>query len=647
MIAVLMKPGFLVILGLIAAACALTVAAVAEAKPYLGPAALLVSGDGQTLYVANRDGRGIACVDPVAGKVSRQIAVPGKPTGLALSPDGRMLIATCAAPNSIICLIDSDSGETVRRIHAGHTAMGPAVGPDGKRLYVCNCFDHDVSVIDLAAGKETTRVAAIREPVAAAVTPDGRSVLVINHLPADRANSFYVAAEVTVIDTATNQTTTIRLPNGSTSVRGLCLSADGRLALVTHVLSNYELVPSQVEAGWTNTNVVSVIDTSEKKFVNTVALDDMYLGAANPWAVACTDDGRWICVAHAGTHELSVIDAPGLLARLGITAGPETLAGQGPRGLYASPTVNGIPSGMGILDGLRRRIQLAGKGPRGLAVAGSNVYVADYFSDALEVIDLRAETSRRPNDSGTVPIFAERKWDGPPRKPKTIALGPTPRADLRRRGEMLFHDATICYQHWQSCASCHPDARSDVLNWDLRNDGVGNPKNTKSMLLAHRTPPAMATGIRPTAEAAVRAGIRHTLFTEQPESVAVAIDAYLRGLRPVPSPRLEHGRLSPAARRGKKLFQSDAIACHRCHPAPTYTDRQLHDVGTRAPYDVARCFDTPTLIEVWRTAPYLHDGRYTTIEELIVKGRHGLEGGRFEKLTRQQIKDLVEFVLSL
>ena len=30
-------------------------------------------------------------------------------------------------------------------------------------------------------------------------------------------------------------------------------------------------------------------------------------------------------------------------------------------------------------------------------------------------------------------------------------------------------------------------------------------------------------------------------------------------------------------------------------------------------------FDTPTLIEVWRTAPYLHDGRYLTIEELIAE----------------------------
>ena len=61
---------------------------------------------------------------------------------------------------------------------------------------------------------------------------------------------------------------------------------------------------------------------------------------------------------------------------------------------------------------------------------------------------------------------------------------------------MLFNDAEICFQHWQSCASCHPDARVDGLNWDLMNDGLGNPKNTRSMLLVHQGGPAMSLGVR-------------------------------------------------------------------------------------------------------------------------------------------------------
>ena len=47
------------------------------------------------------------------------------------------------------------------------------------------------------------------------------------------------------------------------------------------------------------------------------------------------------------------------------------------------------------------------------------------------------------------------------------------------------------------------------------------------------------------------------------------------------------------------------------------------------------------------TAPYLHDGRYTTIKQLLDEGRHGLRGSRRDELTDQQLDDLVEFVLSL
>ena len=64
----------------------------------------------------------------------------------------------------------------------------------------------------------------------------------------------------------------------------------------------------------------------------------------------------------------------------------------------------------------------------------------------------------------------------------------------------------------------------DGLNWDLLNDGIGNPKNCKRLLLAHATPPSMSLAVRPNACVAVRAGIRYSLFTVQPPEVADAMD---------------------------------------------------------------------------------------------------------------------------
>ena len=134
-----------------------------------------------------------------------------------------------------------------------------------------------------------------------------------------------------------------------------------------------------------------------------------------------------------------------------------------------------MPSDLAFLVGIRTRVPLDGAGPRSLAVIGTELFVGDYFSDQIERIDLRARPLR------AVPI----------------ALGPPARMTPARRGEMLFNDATLSFQGWQSCASCHSDdARVDGLNWDLLNDGLGNPKNTKSLVWAHRTPPAMSTGVR-------------------------------------------------------------------------------------------------------------------------------------------------------
>ena len=301
-----------------------------------------------------------------------------------------------------------------------------------------------------------------------------------------------------------------------------------------------------------------------------------------------------------------------------------------------------------VVGSLRQETEVAviGAGPGGYVAA---LRAADLGKE-VALIEERARLGGVCLTEGCIPskalinvveLASDREQSG------TIALGPKPKWSQERRGEFLFNDATNCFQQWQSCASCHPDARADALNWDLTNDGVGNPKNTKSMLLAHRTPPAMVTGVRPNAEAAVRAGIEHILFADLREGDARAIDAYLDSLRPVPSPRLVDRRLSAAAKRGRRLFESPLVGCAGCHPAPLYTDLKRHEMGDPGPYDLTTRFDTPTLIEAWRTAPYLHDGRYTTVKQLLIEGKHGLGGGRLERFSEQDIDDLVEFVLSL
>jgi len=587
-------------------------------KEYLSPLVLVADNEGKKLYVAEATANQIAVFDIAAGKVKKVIPLPDPPSGLALAPSGQILYVTGAVPDGRIHVVNLKTGGIHSILTGGHTPNAPVVSPDGETLYVCNQFNNNVTVIDLESDKELAKVPVPREPIAAAVTPDGKLLFVANLLPAGAADADCVAAEVSIIDTAANKVAAnIQLPNGSTGLRGICISPDGEYAYVTHILARYQLPTTQLERGWMNTNALSIIDVSKRKLFNTVILDDVDLGAANPWGVACTDDGSYICVTHAGTHEVSVIDRTKLHNKL-------TSLAQVVKVYDASLTAANVPNDLAFLVGLRRRLKLAGNGPRGLAIIGTNVYVAEYFTDSIGIVDVNPKTLHRA---------------------RSLALAQEKPLTTVRKGEMLFNNASLCFQNWQSCASCHPGGgRVDALNWDLLNDGIGNPKNTRSLLLAHKTPPAMVTGARPDAETAVRSGIKHIQFAVRPEEDAVAIDEYLKSLKPIPSPYLVKGKLSTSAKRGKKIFAK--AACAECHAGQMYTDMNKYNVETGKSLDKNLAFDTPTLIEVWRTAPYLYDGRAVTIKEVLKKHNPGDKHGVTSNLTENEINDLAEFVLS-
>ncbi len=602
----------------------------------LAPASVVADQAGTHLYVAEAAAPQVAVFDVAAQRVERELATSGPPTGLALSPDGAKLYVTCAGPGGAIDVFDMRQARKTATLRAGHTPMSPVLSPDGRTLYACNRFASSVSVIDTESGKQDAEIRVVREPVAAALTPDGKRLLVANHLPAGPADGDRTAAVVSVIDAASRQTAgVIQLPSGSTGLRGICVSPDGKHAYVTHVLARYQLPTTQLERGWMNTNALSIIDVAESRLLNTVLLDDVDLGAANPWGVACTADGRWLCVAHAGTHEISVIDRAALHQRLAKVAVGERVS-------EVSAAAADVPTDLSFLHGIRRRVPLAGKGPRDVAIAGTKLYAAEYFTDSLGVIELGAAGGVR--DGNLAPAMTAPATAPAEPEAESVALGEKRAMSAARRGELLFNDATICFQHWQSCASCHPDGRADGLNWDLLNDGMGNAKNTKSMLKAHETPPAMAHGVRADAETAVRAGVKHILLAVRPEEEAEALDAYLRSLEPVPSPYLRDGQLSAAAQRGRAVFES--AGCAKCHVTSLYTDCRTYDVGTGLAQDRERGFDTPTLVEVWRTAPYLHDGRAATMEDVLRRCNHGDRHGQTSSLSADDLAALVEFVLS-
>ena len=92
--------------------------------------------------------------------------------------------------------------------------------------------------------------------------------------------------------------------------------------------------------------------------------------------------------------------------------------------------------------------------------------------------------------------------------------------------------------------------------------------------------------------------------------------------------------------RGETLFAANG--CTSCHPAPLFTDRRKHDVGTGTPLErKGNAFDTPSLRGLFDTAPYFHDGSAAT--QLDVLARHG----NTAHLSAAEREDLAAFLLSI
>ena len=594
-------------------------AAVAEPHGYSSPQAIVADREGKMLYLGEKTARKIARVSPRSGQVEKRYSLPAEPNGLALSRDGKKLYATVEEPAGRVYVLDADSGEILQTIQTGHTPMAPTLSPDEKTLYVCNRFNNHVAVIDLATGETRKTIPVVREPVALALTRDGRFLFVANHLPTGAANVDHMTSVINVIDTGKQAVVkSIPLPNGAIDLREMTLSPDGKHLYVPSIFARFLVPTTQIERGWINTHALNILDVQRQKLLHTVLLDDIDRGAANPWGVACSPDNKYLVVAHSATHEISIIDRAALMEKLADV--PEHDASREFEGRADNPMNN-----LSFLYDIRRRVPLKGNGPRNVVVLKNRAYVTEYFSGSLGVVSL--DPAIRNNV-------------------RSVVLGPQKPMDAVRKGEMYFHDAALCFQQWQSCATCHPDVRTDAVNWDLLNDGIGNPKSTKSLLLSHATPPAMITGIRADAETAVRAGIRYIQFAPASEEKALAIDAFLKSLQPIPSPHLVAGKLSEAAQRGRKIFEEEST-CIYCHSGKYFTDMRKYDVGTGTEREQGVKFDTPALIEVWRTAPYLYDGRAATLHDIFRTFNPDDHHGLTSQLTEEELGDLIEYVLSL
>ncbi len=157
------------------------------------------------------------------------------------------------------------------------------------------------------------------------------------------------------------------------------------------------------------------------------------------------------------------------------------------------------------------------------------------------------------------------------------------------------------------------------------------------------------------------------------DGLSKAIAAFVRTLLSGNSPYDKYvagnkNALSASAVRGLKLFFSDRLKCSVCHSGPNFTDEKYHKNGTKidsANPDLGRYlvtnkesdrgkFRTPTLRDISRTSPYMHNGSIKGLNDLIDFYDKGGVPNSYQspvikplRLTKEEKVDLKKFLRSL
>ena len=273
-------------------------------------------------------------------------------------------------------------------------------------------------------------------------------------------------------------------------------------------------------------------------------------------------------------------------------------------------------------------------------------------------------------------------------------------------GKKLFSEKILSKDSSVSCASCHKPAFAfaDTAAFSTGIYGKLTTRNTPSVLNMKNRPyyfwDGRATTLQdqslmpienpnemglPIADAVQRLNqsmeyrqLFKKIFGELPnaKNLAAAIAAFEQTLETVDS-RFDDwsndmGKLTPEEERGRELFVGDKAKCFNCHSMEDFTDDGFKNIGLYNGKDLADAglygitkkeedkgkFKTPGLRNIAVTAPYMHNGRFKTLEQVVsyyntpfmfVDDPVNIDSSLIKplRLTQQEKKALVSFLKTL
>lgn len=574
-----------------------------------------ISPDGRRLLVVNSDNGTVTVVDTEANKALREIKVGEKPEGVTWLGAGPRAAVTVYRENKVV-IFDANEGKVLQSIATAVEPYGIVASKDGSRAWVTNEYPALVTEIDTAEAKVVRTMKT---------GPFVRGIALDSDESRLYVSQFYTAV-LQAVDLKKGEVVDEWKAYASENLaRHVLLHPKRPKAYLSHIRSRVEVADGSGSI-FPHLSVCDLVPPTPKNTKRRVSIAmDTYNGVhvvTNPWEAAISPDGHRLYTIYSGTNEMNINDVVDddykEIERASIVP-----LGQNPRAIRTSPD-------------------------------GKTVYVYNALDFAVSVHDA---TMRK---KASITVCA------PPKSPEWV------------RGKILFNTAQppLTSRRWIACFSCHPDGHSDgrvwqnpeglrktpplfglahthPLHWSADRDEVQDFEYTirgrlmqGAGLLRERIKPK--DGFKPTELEEHTSGRSKDL-----DALAIYTNSFEFTLSPhIPAP----GKLSEAAQRGQKLFASKEVGCATCHSGPYYSDSslkkpfKLHDVGTGGDdksEKIGPKYDTPTLLGVYRSAPYLHHGKAATLMDVLTTTNKQDKHGKTGHLKPAELEDLVEFLKSL
>lgn len=573
-----------------------------------------VHPDGSRLLAVNADNGTVTIVDLKTRKPLHEVKLGDKPEGAAWV--GESLALVTVYRDDVVAFVDTKDGKVVHRLKVEDEPYGVVALKDGSKAYVTLEYPGKVVEIDVASRKITRELLAGDMVRGIALSPDEKRLYV---------TEFYTGALVAidresgkVVDHWQGHTT-------DNLARHVVLHPKRPKAYLSHIRSKVDVNhgAGSIFPQLTIYDLVPPRESGRRASFGMDTFNGVYV-VTNPWEAALSPDGKRLYTIYAGTNDMNVSQVIDDDYREIEADGRPRQTGANPRAVRTSPD-------------------------------GGEVYIYNALDFTVTVHDAEVRKT-----------LASIKVCEPPKSPEWV------------RGKVLFSTAKypLTSRRWIACASCHPDGHSDNRVWK-------NPEGRRRTMplfgLAHTHPlhwsadrdesqdfeytirgqlmqgaGLLRERMRP------KVGFAPIELEEKTGGRSKDLDAlanYTNSFTFTLSPHAAApGKLSAAAERGKELFLADEVGCAKCHSGPYYSDstlkkpHKLHDVGTGLDDPLEKMgpkYDTPTLLGVYRSAPYLHHGKAKTLLDVLTTCNKDNKHGKTSHLKKEHLDDLVAFLKAL